>query len=357
MAQNFPDFRGTREWQDITALPGYGALVGKRVVIQAKSGTYNAVWFGSVAPPEASSGIPAPAHRDVSGSGDHIWVRGDTRFAILLEEFADGIAHPALPFDTTGLASPHRGTVLYDHNFMDRIAREHTFTHLFTPGEANKSGSTQWIDRGGVGRVATMIEKNAAGKEAMGIARLSQYYGDGVYLYEGIHSIEVQCLNRTYPRWYDIGIDHANFDGSKRCFLRLRYLNYDELAGGYARRWQLLMGNDPNMDARNLGTGESIWLENENKALPIKIDLMFDTREERYLGVRIGNRPDLALGTLAPNPNDDLRNLGPVYSHALTSFHEGFNLCQSVVNRTTGSNSCGQINCHAARLTYLGKIY
>lgn len=86
MAQSFVDVRGTREWQDVTTLPGYAALAGSRVTIQSKSGTFNHVYFGGANPPAPGDGIRVPSGVAVSGTADHVWVCGDARFAILLED-------------------------------------------------------------------------------------------------------------------------------------------------------------------------------------------------------------------------------------------------------------------------------
>lgn len=86
MAKSYPDVQGTREWQDIAALPSHAAIANARVTIQAKSGRYNYLYFGGAAPPNSGDGIIVPGVESLSGTSDHIWVRGDTTFAVLVED-------------------------------------------------------------------------------------------------------------------------------------------------------------------------------------------------------------------------------------------------------------------------------
>ncbi len=86
MAKSYPDVRGTRDWQDIAAKPSHAAIANQRVTIQAKSGRYNYVYFGGVEVPSAGDGIIVPGVESLSGTSDHIWVRGDTEFAVLVED-------------------------------------------------------------------------------------------------------------------------------------------------------------------------------------------------------------------------------------------------------------------------------
>jgi hypothetical protein len=86
MAKSFPDVQGTQNWQDITALASHAAIANERVTIQAKNGAFNYVYFGGAVAPAANAGVILPVIASVSGTSDHIWVRGDARFAVLVED-------------------------------------------------------------------------------------------------------------------------------------------------------------------------------------------------------------------------------------------------------------------------------
>lgn len=84
MAQNYPDVVGSKDWQDIAAI--HPAIAGQRITVQAKGGTFNYVYFGGNAAPGARDGSFLEAGVSVTGTATHIWVRGDCRFAIMVED-------------------------------------------------------------------------------------------------------------------------------------------------------------------------------------------------------------------------------------------------------------------------------
>lgn len=84
MAQSYNDVVGGNDWHDIIAThPG---VAGQRVVVQAKGGTFNYIYFGGAAAPGSKNGLMLPSVSSVAGTADHIWVRGDCRFAIMVED-------------------------------------------------------------------------------------------------------------------------------------------------------------------------------------------------------------------------------------------------------------------------------
>jgi hypothetical protein len=86
MAKSLPDIQATHEWQDLTTLPGYAEIADQTVTLQAKAGKFNHVYFGGSAAPDPRDGLALPVIVSVTGTSDHIWVRGTGRIAILLED-------------------------------------------------------------------------------------------------------------------------------------------------------------------------------------------------------------------------------------------------------------------------------
>jgi hypothetical protein len=84
MAQSYPDVIGSQNWQDIIAI--YPAIAARRVVVQAKGGTFNYIHFGGAVAPRPGDGLMLPSVASANGTADHIWVRGDCRFAIMAED-------------------------------------------------------------------------------------------------------------------------------------------------------------------------------------------------------------------------------------------------------------------------------
>jgi len=78
MAQSFPDFAVTDAWQDIAAAAGYEAVAGQQITIQYKGGYQAYVYFGGASAPAASAGGVLHSGGSVTGTADHIWVRGMT---------------------------------------------------------------------------------------------------------------------------------------------------------------------------------------------------------------------------------------------------------------------------------------
>lgn len=84
MARSYPDIASSKDWKDIVVT--YPDLANQRVTIQAKGGTFNSVYFDGAQEPSPRDGLSLPNLVSVSGTAPHIWVRGDCRFAILLED-------------------------------------------------------------------------------------------------------------------------------------------------------------------------------------------------------------------------------------------------------------------------------
>ena len=84
MAQSYPDIVGDQDWRDIIAT--HPAVANQRVTVQAKGGTFNTIYFGGAAAPAAKNGLTLASGVAVTGTAAHIWVRGDCRFAILVED-------------------------------------------------------------------------------------------------------------------------------------------------------------------------------------------------------------------------------------------------------------------------------
>lgn len=82
MTQTLPDIQGTKDWQDIAALQP--ATAGKMIVVQAKSGQFNHIFFGGAAVPNPRDGQLLPSGESFAGQADHIWVRGDSRFSVTI---------------------------------------------------------------------------------------------------------------------------------------------------------------------------------------------------------------------------------------------------------------------------------
>mgnify|MGYP001580691308 CR=1 FL=1 len=85
MAQSFPDFALTDEWQDITAVAGYEAAAGKQVTVQYKGGYQAYVYFGGAGVPAAGAGGLLMPGGSVTGTADHIWVRGTLSGAVYIQ--------------------------------------------------------------------------------------------------------------------------------------------------------------------------------------------------------------------------------------------------------------------------------
>ena len=88
MAQNFPDVEVKTDWVDILTLPGFEALAGQRVSVQAVSvpSTPIKVYLGGAAAPAGDWGNRLVLHASVTGTTDHIWVKGRGSVAVLLED-------------------------------------------------------------------------------------------------------------------------------------------------------------------------------------------------------------------------------------------------------------------------------
>lgn len=84
MAQSYSDVVGDKDWHDIVTT--HPAIANQRVTIQAKGGTFNYIFFGGAAAPQPGDGLMLPSVASVTGTADHIWVRGDCRFAIMVED-------------------------------------------------------------------------------------------------------------------------------------------------------------------------------------------------------------------------------------------------------------------------------
>lgn len=85
MAQSFPDFVLTEAWQDIAATAGYEAVAGQQVTVQYK-GSYQAyVYFGGASAPGAGDGGMLHSGGSVTGTADHIWVRGIMSGAVYVQ--------------------------------------------------------------------------------------------------------------------------------------------------------------------------------------------------------------------------------------------------------------------------------
>jgi hypothetical protein len=84
MAQSYPDIIGDRDWQDIVDV--HPEIANQRVTIQAKGSTFNHVYFGGAEPPAERDGLQLPSGVSATGTAAHIWVRGDCRYAILVED-------------------------------------------------------------------------------------------------------------------------------------------------------------------------------------------------------------------------------------------------------------------------------
>ncbi|MDB5420658.1 MAG: hypothetical protein JWR59_605 [Brevundimonas sp.] len=235
------------------------------------------------------------------------------------------------------------------------------FTHLWTPGSAPNCGSTFWLNRGGTPRIAVRANTQTGG-EAMAIKRMLNLYGDGRYLQEMVISREALNLGSSYPRaYFPAGLDTA-LNNSDRRFYQVRYMQYDESAAAASGTWYLNMGAGYTAGvtvtgaaggqfAPIPGTTGLTWETNENKAMPYKIEMEVDTANGRYLGFKFGH---IGVGSLAASPDQSLYNLGVVASAPLTTYRGGVNSCFSVENRSSGTKTKGQMNCHFHRLTYLG---
>lgn len=84
MAQSYPDIVGEMEWRDIMAT--HAAVANQRVTVQAKGGSFNYLYFGGAAAPGARDGLSLANGVSVTGTAAHIWVRGDCRFAVMVED-------------------------------------------------------------------------------------------------------------------------------------------------------------------------------------------------------------------------------------------------------------------------------
>ena len=82
MTQTLPDILGTRDWQDIAALQP--AVAGRMILVQAKSGQFNHIFFGGAAAPGARDGQMLPGGESFAGEADHVWVRGNARFSVTI---------------------------------------------------------------------------------------------------------------------------------------------------------------------------------------------------------------------------------------------------------------------------------
>lgn len=87
MAQSFPDFTATDAWQDLAASPAHAGIVNQSVTLQSKGITRLLVYFGGAAAPGgAGYGVSLGVNQSVSGSSDHIWVKGDGPVAVQRED-------------------------------------------------------------------------------------------------------------------------------------------------------------------------------------------------------------------------------------------------------------------------------
>lgn len=85
MAQSFPDFTLTEAWQDIASAVEYAAVAGKQVTVQYKGGYQAYVYFGGASAPPAGAGGVLYVGGSVTGTSDHIWVRGMMSGAVYIQ--------------------------------------------------------------------------------------------------------------------------------------------------------------------------------------------------------------------------------------------------------------------------------
>ncbi len=87
MSQHFTDFPATDEWQDIAAGAAYAGVINQTVTIQNKGIRRALVWFGgAAAPADAGAGAYLSINDAISGTSDHIWVKGRGALAIWKED-------------------------------------------------------------------------------------------------------------------------------------------------------------------------------------------------------------------------------------------------------------------------------
>lgn len=183
----------------------------------------------------------------------------------------------------------------------------------------------------------------------MSICRIQNLFGNGRYHLEMDVSPEHLNANHSYPRYYSIGLDTEN--GTERRFFQAVNRNYSETLGASDQKWYLDFSDGAKTTLQDIGDTSWDWADNENKMLPIRVELDVDTSTGLYHGFKLGNR--LAVGSLAATPTTQLSDLGVAGSMSLPSFHGGMNICMSVTNRTTGTKTMGQLNLHFCRLTFL----
>lgn len=85
MAQSFPDFVLTEEWQDIAATAGYEAIAGQQVTIQCKNSFGCYFYFGGATAPGATDGGVLNPWIGATGTADHVWVRGVPGGAVYIQ--------------------------------------------------------------------------------------------------------------------------------------------------------------------------------------------------------------------------------------------------------------------------------
>lgn len=87
MALSFPDFEANDGWQDVAIQPGYAGVANQQVTIQNKGVRRALVYFGgAVAPTGAGFGAKLAIDGSVTGTSDHIWVKGGGPIAVLVED-------------------------------------------------------------------------------------------------------------------------------------------------------------------------------------------------------------------------------------------------------------------------------
>lgn len=86
MAQSYPDFALSGDWQDIAVAAGYGAIANQRVTLQAKSNDVTLVYIGGAAAPAPRDGVALYVGNSLTGTSDHFWVKGRGSVAVLVED-------------------------------------------------------------------------------------------------------------------------------------------------------------------------------------------------------------------------------------------------------------------------------
>lgn len=87
MAVSYPDYTATDQWTDLVTIPAYAGIAGQRTMLQNKGIQRTLVYFGGAAAPTgAGFGTRLAAEVSVTGTSDHVWVKGEGPVAIQVED-------------------------------------------------------------------------------------------------------------------------------------------------------------------------------------------------------------------------------------------------------------------------------